>query len=158
MQIDIFILLAQIINFGILLYVFQTFIAKKLNTRLEERRAQLKKLETAEDHYNQKMSLAKQQKEAMLDEARQTTSALMKESEVIAKEKAQKIIAKANLATKAILDWARRETEKERLTMLAQLKEHIIDMSLRLNEKMFGKKTVNREFLEKELEKMNNIM
>ena len=151
MQIDIFILLAQIINFGILLYVFQTFIAKKLNTRLEERRAQLKKLETAEDHYNQKMSLAKQQKEAMLAKARQTTSALMKESEVIAKEKAQKIIAKANLTTKAILDGARRETEKERLTMLAQLKEHIIDMSLRLNEKMFGKKTVNREFLEKEL-------
>ena len=154
MQIDIFILLAQIINFGILFYVFHTFIAKKLNARLQERREQLEKLKTAEEHYHQKMSLAKQQKEALLDEARQTTSALMKESEIIAKEKAQKIIAKANLATKAILEWARRESEKERLTMLENVKEHIIDVSLKLNEKMFWGKKVNRDFLEKELERM----
>lgn len=104
MQIDIFILLAQIVNFGILLYVFQTFIAKKLNARLEERAEQLKKLETAEDHYNQKLSLARQQKEEMLEKARHATAALMKESELIAKEKAQKIIAKANRDTFAILE------------------------------------------------------
>ena len=154
MQIDIFILFAQMVNFGILLYVFQRFIAKKLNARLFERRAQLKKLETAQEHYNQKMSLARQQKEELLNQARHSTVALMKESEVIAKEKAQKIIAKANLATKAILDGARKEAEKERRTMLTQVKSHIIDTSLKLNEKMFGLGKTNKEFLERELEEM----
>ncbi|MDA9129221.1 ATP synthase F0 subunit B [Candidatus Gracilibacteria bacterium] len=154
MQIDIFILLAQIINFGILYYVFQTFIAKKLNARLEQRKQQLKKLDTAEEHYNQRLSLARQQKQEMLDKARETTSVLMKESESIAKHKAQIIIAKANLATKAILDGARKEAEKERRTMLTQVKKHIIDTSLRLNEKMFGSEKTSREFLEKELSEM----
>lgn len=104
MQIDIFILLAQIVNFGILFYIFRTFIATKLNARLEERKQQLKKLETAEEHYNQKMSLARQQKQEMLNSAREMTTVLMKESENIAKQKAQIIIAKANRDTFAILE------------------------------------------------------
>lgn len=34
------------------------------------------------------------------------------------------------------------------------MKEHIIDVSLRLNEKMFGKGKTSKEFLEAELAKM----
>ena len=100
------------------------------------------------------MSLAKQQKEALLDEARQTTATLMKESEIISREKANTIIKHANRQALAILDGGKRELEKERLTMLAQMKEHIVDVSLRLNEKMFGPGKTNKEFLEAELAKM----
>jgi hypothetical protein len=34
------------------------------------------------------------------------------------------------------------------------MKEHIVDVSLRLNEKMFGPGKTNREFLEAEISKM----
>lgn len=121
---------------------------------MQEREKQLEKLNTAQDHYEQKMSLAKQQKEALLDEARQTTSVLMKESEIIAHEKAQNIMKHANRQALAILDGGKRELEKERLTMLTHMKEHIIDVSLRLNEKMFGEAKVSRDFVEMEIAKM----
>ena len=153
-EIDIYILLAQVINFWLLLTIFHFAIGKKLNAKIQERRKQLEKLNTAEDHYAQKMSLAKQQKEEMIDQARQTTATLMRESEIISTEKAAKIIQQAHRDALAVLDGGKREIEKERLTMLSQMKEHIIDVSLRLNEKMFGPGKTNREFLEVEIAKM----
>jgi F0F1-type ATP synthase membrane subunit b/b' len=129
-------------------------VADKLNGKMLEREAQLEKLNTAEDHYEQKMSLAKQQKDEMIDAARQTTVTLMKESEIISREKANTIIKHANRQALAILDGGKRELEKERLTMLSQMKGHIVDVSLRLNEKMFGPGKTNREFLEAEIAKM----
>ena len=153
-EIDIYILLAQVINFGILLAILHFAIGKKLNAKIQERRKQLEKLNTAEDHYAQKMSLATQQKEEMLDAARQTTATLMKESEIISHEKAAKIMQQAHRDALAVLDGGKREIEKERLTMLTQMKEHIIDVSLKLNEKMFGPGKTNKDFLEAELAKM----
>ncbi len=153
-EIDIYILIAQVINFWVLLAIFHFAIGKKLNAKIQERRKQLEKLNAAEEHYEQKMSLAKQQKEEMIQAARQTTATLMKESEIISKEKAAKIIEQAHRDALAVLDGGKREIEKERRTMLAHVKEHIIDVSLRLNEKMFWPGKTNKEFLEAELEKM----
>ena len=154
LELDVFIVLAQLINFWILYYIFKVFVADKLSQKIKQREEQLAKLKTADEHYEQKMSLAKQQKEALLKEARQTTSTLMKESEVIAREKADVIMKKAHNDAIAILDGEKRDIEKERLTMLSQMKDHIIDVSLKLNEKMFGQWKTSREFLEREFSKI----
>lgn len=154
LELDVFIVLAQLINFWILYYIFKTFIADKLNMKLAERKEQLKKLETAEEHYEEKMKLAQDERKDMIKNARKTSRDLMKESEIVAKAKADAIIAKANAQVEAIIGGGRRELEKERKTMLAQMKKHIVDVSLRLNEKMFGKSKTSREFLESELAKM----
>ena len=78
----------------------------------------------------------------------------MKESEIVAKAKAEAIMQKAHNDALAVLDGGRREIEKERKTMLAQMKDHIMDVTLRLNEKMFGKGQASKDFLEAELAKM----
>ncbi len=125
-----------------------------MGVKLEERKLQLKKLAQADEHYEQKIALAKQEKEEMIREARKTTNLLMKESESIAQQKAEIIMKQANKEALAILDGEKRDIEKERLTMLSHMKQHIIDVSLKLNEKMFGQGKTSREFLERELEKM----
>lgn len=155
LELDIFIVLAQLINFWILYYIFKTFIADKLNTRLHKRREQLLKLEKAEEHYEEKMKLAEEERHEMIKNARKTSRDLMKESEIVAKAKAQAIIEKAHAEVESILWGGRRELEKERLSMLNQMKKHIIDVSLKLNEKMFGKWKTSKEFLEAELAKIN---
>lgn len=153
-EIDIYIVLAQIVNFGILFGAFYFFIGKKLSHKILERREQIEKLKKAEEHYEQKMSLAKQQKEEMLLSARKAQADLMKESKNIADEKAQAIISKANFQALSILEGGRRDVEKERLTMLSQMKEHIIDVSLKLNERMFGEKNMNKDYIEEEIKKI----
>ena len=154
LQFDIFIIIAQLINFWILYYLFKRFIATRLNTKIEERKAQLEKLKTADEHYEEKMQLAEKQRKKMLEEARKTSRNLMKESETLAKAQATAIMNDANAKAMSILDGGKRELEKERLSMLSQMKEHIVDVSLRLNEKMFGKNKTSKEFLEVELAKM----
>ena len=121
---------------------------------MQERKAQLEKLAAAEEHYEEKMKLAQKKEADMISNARKTTATLMKESEIIAREKAQTIIKKANKEALAVLEWGKRELEKERLSMLSHVKWHIVDVSLRLNEKMFGPGKTNREFLEVEIAKM----
>lgn len=155
LQIDFFVVLAQAVNFGILFYIFKHFIADKMNERIAQRKKDLEKLKKADEHYEQKMALAAQQKEEMVQAARETTSALMKESEIIAREKAAAIIVKAKQDALAVLESGKRELEKERLSMLSHMKSHIVDVSLKLNEKMFGTQKLNREFLEKEVEQIN---
>lgn len=152
LELDVFIILAQLVNFGILYVLFKVFIAKKLYAKIEERKSQLEKLQKAEEHYEQKMALAEQNREEMMDETRKTTKQLMQESEDIAKQKAQEIISNANAQAISILEGGKREVEKERLSMLAQMKEHIVDVSLKLNEKMFGEKDAAKEFIKKEIQ------
>ena len=154
LELDIYIVLAQLINFGILYGIFKMFIADKLYGRIQERRYQLEKLHKAEEHYEEKMQIAFDNKEKMMKETRKTTKDLMNESEKIAKQKAEQIIAKANADTLSILEGGRRELEKERLSMLAQMKKHIVDVSLKLNEKMFGEQKMSKEFIEKELKEI----
>jgi len=137
LQIDIFIVLAQLINFGILYSIFKYTIAEKLTKKIAERQAQLEKLKRADEHYEEKMKLAEDQREEMMKEAKKTSRDLMRESEILANAKAQAIKKKAKAEANAILDGGKRELEKERISMLSQVKSHIVDISLRLNEKMF---------------------
>lgn len=154
MNIDFYILLAQILNFGILYFVFRKFIGKKIEQRIQERKEQLQKLELADQQYQEKMELAETQRQEILETAKKTSRDLMRESEILANARATAIQEEAHTKALAILDWGRRELEKERKTMLAQMKSHILDISLKLNEKIFQSEENSREFLEKELEKM----
>jgi len=154
LQLDIFVILAQLINFGILYGIFKYTIADKLSAKISEREAQLEKLKRADEHYEQKMQLAETQRDEMMQEAKKTSRNLMRESEILANAKAKAIKTKAKAEALAILDGGKRELEKERLSMLSQVKKHIVDVSLRLNEKMFGPGKSNIEFIEAEFAKM----
>lgn len=149
-EIDVYIVLAQAINFGILMLLFHIFVSKKLSKKIEERKIHLEKLATADIHYEKKISLAKQEKEEMLLRARETSHNLMKESESIAKHKSNEIIRVAHAKAISILEGWKRDVDKERRSMLAEMKKHILDVSLKLNEKMFGSSNINKEFIEQE--------
>jgi hypothetical protein len=49
------------------------------------------------------------------------------------------------------MDSARRDVEKERLGMLEAMKEKVLDLSLKINSKVFDNKDNNKEFISKEV-------
>jgi F-type H+-transporting ATPase subunit b len=153
-QVDIFVVLAQILNILILFGVFYYFFGKKFAEAVETRKNQLKKLEKAQEHYNELIALAETQKQILLEEAQKTSRSLMKESERIAQAKAEALMLEANARVFAIIEGGQKQIEKERKSMLTQMKSHILDVSLRLNQKMFGNVQENKEFIEKEFERM----
>jgi F0F1-type ATP synthase membrane subunit b/b' len=85
---------------------------------MNQRALQLEKLKKADEHYEEKMKLAEQERIEIIESARKTSRDLMKESEILAKAKAEAIMIQAHDGAMATLETGRRELEKERTTML----------------------------------------
>lgn len=100
------------------------------------------------------MELAEREKQALLEAAKKSSEQLLEESRHIAKLKAEAIMKDAHDNALATLEWGKRELEKERISMLWQVRSHIVDMSFRLNKKIFDSPQISKVFLEKEVEKL----
>ena len=156
-NLDLGIIIAQIINLSILFYMFKRFIADRLNVMIKERRALIKKLDEADALYDEKLAAAKAQEESILSGARADANDIMISAKELADQKANLIMQKAKSDVNAIMDGGRREIEKERLTMLQNMKGKIIDLSLKLNEKMFDDEKASKDFMEKEMKQIEKL-
>jgi len=156
-NIDIGIIIAQIINLCILFYMFKRFIADRLNVVIKERRALIKKLDEADERYAEKIAAADAEEKSILEAARADANDIMLDAKNLADQKAKLIMQKAKTDIDAIMAWGRREIEKERLTMLQNMKGKIIDLSLKLNEKMFDDERASKDFMEKEMKAIKEL-
>lgn len=154
MEIEFGILLAQIINFGILFLLFKKFVADALVKQIDERREKQTLLDNAQTKYDEMLAQAQAEKQAMLDEARSQSEKMMLDSERIAKKQAQKILDDAEQSAKAIVEGGRRELEKEKKSLLSEMKSHILGISMKINEKVFSQSGAHKEFLESEVSKI----
>lgn len=148
------IILAQIANFLILYLIFKKVIAEKLYSILEERFILHEKLKQADLEKEKILEEAREKKLQILAEAKKEASQYLKNSRNIASQRVEETLNKANRDVKMILLWGEKQLEKDRNTMMADLKEHIIEMSVMLNKKIFENPNMNREFLERELAKI----
>lgn len=155
MDLDIWLIIAQIINFWILFFIFKYFLWDKLSILIKERRENLKKLWNVDADVKNKIDEAEKLANEIIQEAKEKILTLEKNSDILAKQNKEKILADAELVAKSILAWARDDIEKEKLTMMNSIKSKIIDLSLRLNEKLFEKEKVNKDFMEKEINSIN---
>lgn len=151
-NINITLILAQLANFLILFLIFKKIVADKLIATITTRRELQEKLELAAAEYEKNIEKAKKEKENILKQARENANAMMVEVEALANKKSVDIILAAEKRAKLEVEAGRRQLDKERLSMLAQMKSKIIDISLRLNEKLFDDEAVDREYMQKELQ------
>jgi F0F1-type ATP synthase membrane subunit b/b' len=79
---------------------------------------------------------------------------MISEAEKIAKNKRNTLLEKAENEAKWIINSGRAEIEKEKLSMLWEVKSNIVDLVLRFNKKLFWSEKVSSEFVEKEIELM----
>lgn len=153
-NINITLILAQLANFLILFLIFKKFIADKLIATITTRRELQAKLDKAAAEYEDNIAKAKAEKEAILKQARENAKTMMIDVEALANKKSVDIILAAEQKAKLAMEAGRRQIDKDRLSMLAQMKSKIIDISLRLNEKLFEDANVDKQFMEKELKEL----
>lgn len=150
-NLDLMIVLAQVANFLILFLIFKKFLGDKLNKSIFHKRELLKKLETAEEEYRKTLEKAYVEKDKILKAARKDANDLYKEMSSIARQTENDIIAKAEKRADMIIAWGERQIEKDRLEMIAWVKSHIIDLTVKLNSKLFKDEKVDKDFIKKEL-------
>jgi F0F1-type ATP synthase membrane subunit b/b' len=69
MEISISSLIAQVINFGIMFFIFSKFAARPLSTQIEARRQLIEKIKKADELYKQKIDEAEQKAQDTITEA-----------------------------------------------------------------------------------------
>ena len=108
--IDIKLLIAQIINFGLLLWLLTKFLYKPIIKRIEKDETELKQAQIQKKELEQQKNTFVEQKKKELTEARQRTREIIKEAKSIAQ--------KINKET-------REKAEKEALAFMYQSKEKL---------------------------------
>lgn len=155
MDLNIWLILAQIINFWILFFIFKKFLWDKLLVLIKERKEQLKKLENVNADVKGKITEAEKEAKILLEDARKKIADLERTAEGSIKQNKEKILSNASQEAESIVSWAKADIEKERLSMINSMKSKILNLSLKLNEKLFDKEKVNKDFMEKELNSIN---
>jgi F-type H+-transporting ATPase subunit b len=111
--IDTQLLLAQIINFGILLWLLNRFLYKPIVKRIEKDEAELKEAQMVKEDLEQEKRKFEQEKEKEIGEVKQRSQRIIKEAEEVAREIKQR---------------ARQEAEQERQAVVQQIKKRLAEI------------------------------
>lgn len=92
--------LAQILNFGILVFIYMKFLAKPIAKAIEERRSLIKKLEHAEEAYEERLAAGEEEFKKMVQQGLDKKEALIAEAGAVASKRKDEILQDAeNRAT-----------------------------------------------------------
>ncbi len=150
-NLNFWIIIAQIINFTIIFFIFKYFLWDKIVAIIEKRREQLANLDNSDAVVADKLSKAEEEAKKIIDEARSKAHSIESTSEELAKKEYVKKMEEAEKKAKNIEDSALRDIEKQKTEMLTSLKDKVLDISLKLNSKLFEDSSKNKDFMQKEL-------
>lgn len=144
------VIVAQIINFTILFFAFKYFLWDKIVAAIEERRKKLEALENSDDEVKAKLAEAEKEAKEITDKARKDAHELAQKNDELIKKNTEIKLAEADKKAESILEAANREIEKEKWSMLQEMKKKVLDLSLKINWKVFWDSSKNKDFIEKE--------
>lgn len=150
-NLSIWVILAQIINFWIIFFIFYKFLWKNIVNIVEERRKKIESLDNSDDVVREKIEKADQEANKIIEEARSKALEIQENAEKISKKDIQHKLKEAEQKAEWIVSSAKRDIEKERLSMLDAMREKVLYLSLKINSKVFDNKDNNKEFIQKEV-------
>jgi len=111
--IDIKLLIAQIINFGILLWLLKKFLYQPIIKRIEKDENELKQAQSQKNQIQKQEDVfQKQQRKEM----------------VTSKKRAKKIIEEAENIAQGIRESAQKEIEQEKELIIKQIKKNLVEV------------------------------
>lgn len=112
MDIHVDLIVAGIINFLVLVFLFRKLLGDKIVQEVEKRKAMLEKLKKADDEYKKMIEFAHKESDLILWRAEKKKKDLIHEAHLIAEEEKSKIIKEAHHKAKVIVDNAQQDTHK----------------------------------------------
>lgn len=133
-------LLAQIINFVILLFILYKFAYGPVLKMLEDRTKKIEKgLKDAEDS-QKKLAEISEKESAVLVEARIQAQEIIKKAEEMAVTQAQSIVLTAREQTEKMLAVAQKQIEQEKEKILTEVKLEVAGLVVMATEKIIHEK------------------
>lgn len=150
-DLNVSIIIAQIINFWIVFFIFYHFLWKTIVKTIEDRRNKMENLDKSDEVVKSILEAANKEAEMILRNSRKEAQEIQENAEVISKKATAQKLEEAERKAQSILEWAQRDIEKEKLWMIDSMKQKVLDLSLKINSKVFDNKDSNKEFITKEV-------
>jgi F-type H+-transporting ATPase subunit b len=148
-------LLAQIVNFAIVLFVLYKFAYGPILKTLNDRTKKIEKgLRDAEETQKKLQEMTQKEKE-MLANAKKEAQEIIKKSEEEAKKNAEMIVAEAKVKTEKAVAEAKNMIEQEKNKMISEVKADLAELVVVAVGKVLGEKldaSKDRELIEKSLQ------
>jgi F-type H+-transporting ATPase subunit b len=138
-------LIAQIVNFVILLLLLKRFLYKPVLGMLEKRRNQIAEgLKNAQE-MEKKLAETKIEQERILSEAGKKAQAYIEEAKSAAEDFRVRSAAETKAQVEAMLHKAKEAIEMERGKMRAELREELVDLVVKMTSKVAGKTLTDQD-------------
>ncbi|MCD6500753.1 F0F1 ATP synthase subunit delta [bacterium] len=158
--IDFKLLIAQIINFLVLLWLLKFFLYKPILKKLEKRAKKSREIEEGEKEIQRKKEEIGKKEEEIIQKAKQKTKQILEEGEEISKEERERIIQRAEEEVREILKEAREKAEVEVEKMRAKEKEIIQKKTKEVLKRvlsLFLTKALHQRYLKEVVEELKKL-
>lgn len=143
--IDINILVAQIINFGIVVFVLQRFLYKPVLSMLDKRRKEAEEsLKLKAEMEDEKEKQAERRKK-IVKEANTEAQRIVAAAVADAKKEGERILEEARTEAKLELDKRMAEVARERSKIIDEARQKALEYAIVLSEKILGAKLTKAE-------------
>ena len=151
-HIDIKLIIAQAVNFGIVLFVLWKFAYKPILKTLNDRSSKIEK--GIQDAENSQIKLADMEKKekAVLLQAREEAQKIIQQAEKTAIANVQELEIKAKEQSEKTLEEAKKQIEQEKNKAVKEAKSEIAELVMSATEKIIGEKmdsSKDKELIEK---------
>jgi F-type H+-transporting ATPase subunit b len=151
-HIDAKLLIAQLVNFTIVLLVLWKFAYKPILKTMNDRSNKIEKgLKDAEEANKKVIEMGEKEKE-VLTNARKEAQVIIANAEDAAKKSKEQIAGEAKTQAEKILESAKIQIEEEKQKLLKEVKSEIGDLIVAATEKIIGEKidkSKDKELIEK---------
>jgi F-type H+-transporting ATPase subunit b len=131
-------LIAQIVNFLLLLFILQRFLYKPVMNMLAARTRKVQESLAEADRVRQEAAAARAEYERQLEIERRRSFDAAQQAIQEGQRAREAIIAQAQREAEEIRQRAREEAERERQQMLALLRAQVADLAILASEKIIG--------------------
>ena len=139
-HIDWKLLVAQVINFGIVVFVLFKFAYKPLLKHMNERTETIEKGLDDARKAQEKLEKAEEEKSGKLKEARLEALGILEEAGKQAEKNKETIVGEARKEAEKVVVQAKKQIEMEKEKMLKEVKQEVGELVVSATEKVIGKK------------------
>ncbi|WP_298401213.1 F0F1 ATP synthase subunit B [uncultured Chloroflexus sp.] len=121
-------LIAQLINFLLLIFILRALLYRPVMNLLNERTKRIEESVRDAEKVREQLANAKRDYEAEIAKARQEAAKIVAQAQERAKQQEAEIIAQARREAERIKEEARAQAEQERARMMSEAKTQIADL------------------------------
>jgi F-type H+-transporting ATPase subunit b len=139
-HIDIKLILAQLVNFAIVLFVLKRFAYGPVLKMMEERSAKIEKGIADAQDAGKKLTEITEKEKAVLVEARKQAQEIVAKAEAVAIKNKEEIIVEAKAQSEKILADSAKKIEQEKNQMMQEMKSELAGLVVAATGKIIGAK------------------